>query len=208
MAISNATMRSVLSEYGAIPSDDMCEKIRTYISILLLWNESVSLTAITDELEILRFHFGESLFALSSVPALESRLADVGPGAGFPGLPLRIFNENIGLTLIEANAKKCAFLSEVVRELALPDVRVLRARFEDVSDYDRSLDAIVARALGGYPELLSWSRAALSHRGRIVLWIGEREVRDLSLNRKWLWSPPLRIPGSDRRYILCGAPET
>jgi 16S rRNA (guanine527-N7)-methyltransferase len=123
-------------------------------------------------------------------------------------LPLRIFTEDIELILIESNAKKCAFLSEVVRELALPNVRVLRARFEDVTELRGQLDAVVSRALGGYEELLTWSMESLRPSGKIILWLGEDEVRRISsTDHAWDWRPPIPIPGSRRRFLLLGSPE-
>jgi len=208
MDISNETISRNFSAYGVKPSESQCDRIRAYISLLLRWNRSISLTAVTEESEILKFHFGESLFALSTIETTRCRLADVGTGAGFPGLPLRIFTEGIELILIESNAKKCAFLSEVVRELVLPNVRVLRARFEDVTELRGQLDAVVSRALGGYEQLLTWSMESLRPGGKIVLWLGEDDARRISSsNPAWDWRPPVPIPGSRRRFLLSGLPK-
>ena len=107
----------------SFPASELCERIRTYISLLLRWNQSISLTTVTNSDEILRFHFGESLFAASAFSLENGRLADVGSGAGFPGLPLAMLLPDLNVTLIESNAKKFTFLSEVVRELGSPERR-------------------------------------------------------------------------------------
>jgi 16S rRNA (guanine527-N7)-methyltransferase len=195
-----------LADYHVRPSGAHCQQVRAYVATLLRWNRSISLTAITNEVEILRFHFGESLFALSAVGGINGRLADVGSGAGFPGLPLRIFDPTIDLTLIESNSKKCAFLSEVVRELGLARVRVLRARFEDVGSVDGPLNVVVSRALGGYEQLLMWSSSALAVDGKVVLWVGEADAHEISKQPSWRWDRPVAIPGSKRRFILSGSP--
>jgi 16S rRNA (guanine527-N7)-methyltransferase len=208
MIISNELILKELVAYGLRPTDTQCDQIRAYISLLLRWNRSLSLTTVAEELEIIKFHFGESLFALSAIKGLHGRLADVGTGAGFPGLALRIFAEEIDLILIESNAKKCAFLSEVQRALALSNVRVLRARFEDVAELNDQLDVVVSRALGSYDRLLKWSVKSLRPGGKIVLWLGEGDAREISSSSSaWDWQPPIPIPGSKRRFLLPGSPR-
>ena len=91
----------------------------------------MSLTTVTNPNEILKFHFGESLFAAPAAQISDGRLADVGSGAGFPGLAIRILVEPLEVMLIESNTKKAAFLSEVSRELCLKDVEVFRGRMEN-----------------------------------------------------------------------------
>jgi 16S rRNA (guanine527-N7)-methyltransferase len=196
-----------LSQYGVSASDEQCDQVRLYIALLLKWNRTISLTTVANEAEILKFHFGESAFALSALPGLNGRLADVGAGAGFPGLPLRIFCEKIQLIMIESNGKKCAFLSEVVRELNLAAVQVVKARFDESVDvFSGGLDCVVARALGQYEALLDWSAQTLKPGGRIILWLGEDETGKLASRQGWRWSQPLAIPGSKRRYLISGVP--
>ena len=204
--LTNEQIISCLPNYGISASEMQCEQVRAYISLLLKWNRTISLTTVTDELEILRFHFGESAFALSAFPGLNGRLADVGSGAGFPGLPLRIFNESVDLTLIESNGRKCAFLAEVVRELKLTKVNVLKARFE-IEQFSEALDIVVARALGKYGVLLDWSARALKPGGRIILWLGEGDAAKTASSCGWKWADPVAIPGAKRRYLLLGVPE-
>lgn len=207
MNLSNEIILQNLNVYGVTPTTKQCDQIRSYISLLLRWNRSVSLTAVIDELEILKFHFGESVFALRSVQGVFGRLADVGSGAGFPGVPLCIFREDLRLVLIESNAKKCAFLSEVVREIGLLGVEVMRARFDEIRDIHGTYNVVTARALGGYDRLLDWSRGALSEEGRVVLWLGRRDSMEISHRRDWIWHHPVLIPGSQERFIISGTPK-
>lgn len=208
MNLANQTITRHLSEYGVSATDSQCNQVRDYISLLLKWNRSISLTSITDELEILRFHFGESAFALSAIREIRiGRLADVGSGAGFPGLALKIFSANLELVLIESNAKKCAFLSEALRELGLSNVSVVRTRFENLSELGQSLDTVVSRALGSYDELLGWARRSLALNGRVVLWLGERDAQKVSKMPDWSWGDAMAIPGSEHRVILAGHPR-
>ena len=113
--IGNSQISAALAAFGIELSSDQLSRIRDYISILLRWNKLLSLTSITDQIEIVSRHFGESMFASSVLPLENCRLADVGSGAGFPGLALKILIPSLFVTLIESNKKKSAFLSEVVR---------------------------------------------------------------------------------------------
>jgi 16S rRNA (guanine527-N7)-methyltransferase len=173
--------------------------------LLLRWNERISLTTIADPLQILRFHFGESMFAASAVPIRNGRLADVGSGAGFPGLALKILIPSLDLVLIESNAKKASFLLECLRELNLDSVQVVRDRFEDLADAGLDLDFITARALGGYEELIEWAQKALASSGALVLWLGQTDATKLQKDSSLEWRSSIDIPGSDRRVILVGS---
>jgi 16S rRNA (guanine527-N7)-methyltransferase len=204
---SDHDIESVLSEYGVSADQALCRDIRTYTSLLLRWNRRVALTAVTDPMEILRFHFGESLFAASAVPVEDGRLADIGSGAGFPGLPLRMMRPELEVVLIEPNSKKAAFLSEIIRQLNLDHANVFRGRMEEVRAEEPTFDLVTARAVGRHEDLLVWSRAHLRG-GKVVLWLGQEDASAISRSSGWEWTSPLRIPGSIGRYILAGSPRS
>jgi 16S rRNA (guanine527-N7)-methyltransferase len=206
ISLTSAQITDALKPYGIAPSIDLIKGVRTYTELLLKWNRSISLTSVTDVEQILRFHFGESLFALSMLPVEKSRLADVGSGAGFPGIPLAMVSPNLTVTLIESNAKKYAFLNEVIRELKLRNVIALHTRMKDIKAPTRAFDIVTARALGNFQDLFRWAQKKLAPNGRIVLWLGSEDATDLSANSHWKWSPPAPVPGSQRRYILIGYP--
>ena len=205
--ISILEVKEALSPYGVALNDIAADRIRAYVAILLHWNRSISLTTVTDPGEILRFHFGESLFACAEVNHEKSRLADVGSGAGFPGLPLAIVSPGLGVTLIESNTRKCAFLSEVARELRLDTVKVFRGRMEDYRSESEPLSYVTARAVGNHRRLLAWTRRHVGSGGKILLWLGETDSREISMDADWRWEPAKRIPGSERRYLLVGTPN-
>ena len=100
-----AMIRRALEEFKLPAYDNQVLQIQDYIRILLAWNDKVNLTAIRDPLEILYRHFCECMFAGFSVPLEKGRLADVGTGAGFPGLPLKILRPGLQVFLIESNLK-------------------------------------------------------------------------------------------------------
>jgi 16S rRNA (guanine527-N7)-methyltransferase len=203
--LSNETIAAALQLYGISASTLLCDQIRIYIDLLLRWNRKTSLTAVTNPIEILRFHFGESLFAVSAVPIRHGRLADVGSGAGFPAVPIRMVSEGMSFVLIESNQKKATFLAEIVRELGLTDVDVIRCRMEDIELNDERLNFVTARALGIGDTFLNWSLRNLNQDGLAVLWLGAADASEISKKNGWKWSEPTRIPQSDKRVILHGA---
>src|SRR6266567_4206904 len=100
---SAAVIRRALGEFKLPAYDDQVLQIQQYIKTLLAWNEKVNLTAIRDPLEILYRHFCESMYAAEAIPVEKGRLADVGSGGGFPGLPLKIIRPNLRVFLVESN---------------------------------------------------------------------------------------------------------
>jgi len=202
--ISNGQISVALAPFGIRLSDDQSSQVQEYVQLLLKWNKAMSLTTIVDPIEIVSRHFGESMFATSLLLVENGRLADVGSGAGFPGLALKIACPHIQVTLIEANKKKSAFLSEVVRSLGLSEVDVLPKRFEETRPSEEYANFITARAVGGFSELLRWARATLARRGHILLWVGGEDITSISTTKGWIWNPPARIPESQRRYLLVG----
>jgi 16S rRNA (guanine527-N7)-methyltransferase len=204
--IDDELIREPLASYGISPTVDQLSKIRAYTHLLLKWNRTVSLTTITSPTDIVGRHFGESMFASKLLPVENCRLADVGSGAGFPGLALKIACPGIRATLIESNRKKCAFLSEVVRTLGILDVEVRAERFEDIRPETIAADIITARAVGEFKQLLRWSAKGLAHRGHIVLWLGADDSTRIASTHGWTWQPAVHIPDSQRRFILIGRP--
>jgi 16S rRNA (guanine527-N7)-methyltransferase len=204
MVLTDGSIVDVLRIYGVSPSSVQCERIRTYIELLLRWNKKIALTTIIEPLEILRLHFGESMFAVNEVPIRHGRLADVGTGAGFPGIPIRMVVPNIVCVLIESNQKKATFLAEVVRTLELERIEIFRGRMEDYAVAGQTFDFTVSRALGMHGAFLRWSAEHLTSDGRVVYWIGDDAAANISANRSWNWQPIARIPESHHRALLIG----
>ncbi len=203
---SGNAIRRALGEFQLTVSEQQVLQIQRYIELLLRWNEKVNLTAIRDPLEILYRHFCESMFGALVVPLEKCRLADVGSGGGFPGLPLKIIRPDLDLYLIESNVKKATFLTEVVRELGLTGVRVLVSRYEELSEEVAPLDIVCSRAVGDFGPFLEWASSPMLGTERIALWIGGEDaamVRQLPLEG-WEWEAPKSIPHSLRRFILVG----
>ncbi|HLZ11167.1 MAG TPA: 16S rRNA (guanine(527)-N(7))-methyltransferase RsmG, partial [Candidatus Acidoferrum sp.] len=156
-APSAKAIERAAAEFQLALDSKQMEQIQQYTAILLRWNAKTNLTAIQDPLEILYRHFCESMFGARVIPVKTCRLADVGSGGGFPGLPMKILRPELDLYLIESNIKKATFLTEVVRELGLTGVRVLVSRYEELSEEVAPLDVVCSRAVGEFGPFLDWA---------------------------------------------------
>ncbi|MBI2172449.1 MAG: 16S rRNA (guanine(527)-N(7))-methyltransferase RsmG [Chloroflexi bacterium] len=146
-----------------------------YREELLAWNHRVNLTAITDPQEVERLHFLDSLTVSLAMPSPVPpgyRVCDVGAGAGFPGLPLKIALPQIGLALVEATAKRTAFLVRLVSALALDGVAIHTGRAEELAhqpELRETFDLVTARAVAELPVLLELTLPFCAIGGRAVL---------------------------------------
>jgi 16S rRNA (guanine527-N7)-methyltransferase len=204
MPLSEATIRRALGEFSITVDERQVLLIQKYMVILQRWNEKLNLTAIRDPLEILYRHFCESMFAGAAVPVVSGRLADVGSGAGFPGIPLKILQPEIELFLVESNIKKGTFLAEVLRELELTNARVLISRYEELFEELAPLDYVCCRALGEFEGFLGWAACDRLEAKRVLLWIGGRDLNEILKSPNWEWGEAIPVPKSLQRYVLVG----
>jgi 16S rRNA (guanine527-N7)-methyltransferase len=133
-------------------------------------------------------------------------LCDVGSGAGFPGLALKLVLPRWKASLIEPSHKKSVFLAEAARALGLQGVEVESCRWEASKIAGNSLDAITSRALGKYPALAAWARSKLCSAGKLILWLGATDAAELARLTEWQWEQQ-PVPGSRERVLLVGSPS-
>lgn len=139
-----------LAKIGVVVDDEMVSQYHTYAVLLKEWNEKMNLSAITEEEEVFTLHFYDSILPFAKLTNKEAihSFADVGAGAGFPSLPIKIAFPSIAVTIIEPLAKRCIFLREVVNTLGLENVNIVNARAEDFAATNReSFDLVSARAV-------------------------------------------------------------
>lgn len=185
-------------------SSQQLQQVQKYLELLLRWNARINLTAVRDPAEMLTRHFGESFFLASFLvdASAPGDVVDVGSGAGFPGLPLKIFAPALHVTLIESNNKKATFLKEVIRTLTLTFIDVLAARAEK---YERNADLVTMRAVEKFEEALASAAALVRKNGRLALLIGASQTdRARELLKGLKWEVPVPIPQSRERVALIG----
>lgn len=202
--LSEATIRHALGEFQITVNEQQVGYIQQYIRVLRHWNEKLNLTAIREPLEILYRHFCESMFAVGAIPLEGGRLADVGSGPGFPGLPIKILKPEIQLFLVESNIKKGTFLAEVIRELGLSDARVLISRYEELGEELAPLDYVCSRAVGEFGSFLDWASSGSVSASKVILWLGGRDLDEVRKSLEWEWAQPIAVPQSLRRFLLLG----
>lgn len=174
----------------------LLEQLSVYLDLLLRWNARVSLTAIREPEEIVRRHFGESLFTarhLAEGLRAEAELLDYGSGAGFPGLPIQLFLPSLRVTLAESQAKKVAFLREVVRTLSLP-TEVWPRRVGEMPA-ERSFDVVTLRAVDRMEVSLEEAQTRVRGGGRMAILAGGETKAPAG-------SVEYRMPESEQRRLF------
>jgi len=184
----------------------LLEALQRYLDLLLRWNARVNLTAVRDPEKIVTRHFGESLFAARVLlrgrdGAAASTLVDVGSGAGFPGVPMKLFAPQLRLTLIEVHNKKAVFLREVVRSLGLDRVEVFGGRAEH---WAKTADLVTLRAVEQFERALPVAAKLVAEDGRLGLLIGagQGSTAQAVLGKPWRWREPAAVPLSEARVVL------
>jgi 16S rRNA (guanine527-N7)-methyltransferase len=195
-------------EEPAVLSPTQLQHISTYIDLLLRWNARINLTAIRDPEEIVTRHFGESLFAACHLfhvgDPVGTAVADLGSGAGFPGIPMKLWAPDISMTLIESDHKKATFLREVVRSLTLTDINIQNTRAEDLL---QTYEVVTLRAVERFTEALPVAARLLAPNGRLALLIAASQIDAVRPAIPHLtWANPIPIPQSSSRLLLVSDP--
>ena len=139
-------------------SVEQCEKFYKYMDLLIEWNEKINLTAIVEPKEIVLKHFVDSLTIFKYLKNGD-KLIDVGTGAGFPGIPNKIYNENLDVTLLDSLKKRTIFLDEVINNLQLKNIRSMHGRVEEIAQnkqFREQFDVATSRAVAQLNILLEY----------------------------------------------------
>jgi 16S rRNA (guanine527-N7)-methyltransferase len=186
-------------------SDVQLRSVEIYLDLLLKWNAKMNLTSIRDAEEIVTRHFGESFFAAHHLfPAGDSNetTIDIGSGAGFPGMPIKLWAPSMQMTLVESNHRKATFLREVIRALSLEPVSVLTERAENIA---AKTDLVTMRAVENFERILPVASSLVKPGGQIAILVGAPQVKIASsISPEIKWQPPLLVPNSSNRVLLVG----
>lgn len=139
-------------------NDAQIKQFYIYMNLLIEWNKKMNLTAITEESEIITKHFIDSLIVSKYFKANE-KVMDIGTGAGFPGIPLKIANENLNMDLVDSLNKRITFLNEVINNLDIKNIKAIHSRAEDlarIEEYRERYDVVVSRAVAKLNVLLEY----------------------------------------------------
>lgn len=190
-----------------VPANKFADAFLTYLSELKKWNKAINLTGLRKDEEIIVKHFFDSLLYLSAIPESELSIADVGSGAGFPGVPIKIIRPDIKMYLIEASSKKAAFLRHITKKIGIQNIDIIEKRVEDIKVNTElpAVDIAVTRALFTVKEFIKKASHILKKGGTLVLNKGPKVFEELDLltsDIKYRVST-LNLPLSGiRRYII------
>ncbi len=156
-------------QFGIHIDETTAEKFDLYYKSVVSYNEKVNLTAITDETEFCVKHFLDSIAAAKFLPK-NAKLVDVGSGAGFPAVPLKIVRGDLSVTMIDALGKRVTFLNSVTEELGLKDIEAIHLRAEDAAkgELRESFDVVTARAVSELRTLAEYCLPLVKIGGRFV----------------------------------------
>lgn len=170
-------------------TDTMLDQLEQYYQILVSENSKYNLTAITDKESVYLKHFYDSLTLSKIIKLNNQSLCDIGTGAGFPGMVLKIVFPNLNVTLVDATEKKCKFLNMVISKLNLKDIEVINARAEEYSKEVREkYDIVTSRAVAPLKHLLEYSIPLVKVNGNYIAMKSDltKELVDISNYEKKL----------------------
>ncbi len=204
--LTAARIQELLAGFHLECPVSLAEQVRVYMEFLNRWNQHVNLTSIQDPADWIATHFAESFYATRFMLSGEGPVLDVGSGAGFPGLAIKLYQTDFKVILLEPRQKKAAFLTAVSRELALSGVTVLCKTLEECRSDDFSLPPAVLtmRAVGQIGKMIQDGLQWLKRPGKVLLFSTLKQVQ---LRADWPaleWQDPLPIPWSRQRCLLIG----
>ena len=159
-----------VDKLGITLSEIQLKQFYNYMNLLIEWNKKINLTAITEPNEIILKHFVDSL-TISKYISDGTRVVDVGTGAGFPGIPLKIYRQDIEITLLDSLQKRINFLDEVIRELNLEKIETIHSRVEDFGKdkkYREKFDIATSRAVANLATLSEYLLSLVKVGGKVI----------------------------------------
>ena len=208
-------LRQAAESYGLALTEEQLSRFERYYELLIEWNQKMNLTAITEPREVAVKHMIDSLSAWDdSLFSPEASLVDVGTGAGFPGIPLKILYPGLKLTLLDSLNKRIRYLQTVVDELGRTDVRCIHARAEEAArqkEYREQFDIAVSRAVARLPILAEYCLPFVKKGGIFAALKGMQYEQEAQEARKALGMlggqlaavHPVQLPGlEDKRAVI------
>ena len=172
-----------LKKLGITLSTYQLDKLEKFYKLLVEWNQKINLTRIIDKEEVYLKHFYDSLTIAKVIDLNEvETLCDVGTGAGFPGIVLKIFYPNLKITLVDSLQKRVNYLNEIIKELELKDIKAIHVRGED---YKEKFDVVTSRAVANIEKLTTYTMHLLNKDGMLIALKGniDEELTDEVKNR-------------------------
>lgn len=162
-----------LNKLGINITEEQLNKLNKFYKLLIEWNEKINLTRITEENEVYLKHFYDSLTIKKVIDLNEvDTLCDVGTGAGFPGIVLKIMYPHLKITLVDSLQKRVNYLNSIIKDLELEDIHAIHSRGED---FKEKFDVVTARAVANIEKLVTYTMHLLNKDGQLVAMKGNIE---------------------------------
>ncbi len=181
-------MRNYLNKINVELSKEQINKFFEYMNLLMEWNKVVNLTAITDPKDIILKHFIDSLTVLDSIDK-DAQIIDVGTGAGFPGIPIKIAYPNTKVVLLDSLNKRINFLNEVIKKLELDNINTVHGRAEDLGrekEHREKYDIAIARAVAPLNVLTEYLIPFVKIEGKCICMKGVNTDEELDQSKNAL----------------------
>lgn len=207
------TLKAQAFKMGIPLTDEMIDQFRLYEELLLSWNERMNLTAITDPVDIQNKHFLDSLSCVIPLDKPEGKLIDIGTGAGFPGLPIKIARPGLTVTLMDSLNKRITFLNAVITQLGLTGIEAVHGRAEECArkkEHRDRYDYAFARAVAKLNVLAEYCLPFVKTGGLFISQKGSDYEQEVALSRDALKKLggtveeilPITIPDTDFQRVL------
>lgn len=182
-------------------TEEQFDKLATLVELLSKWNNALNLTAIRDPEKMVVLHIMDSAVVSPLISDKGENIADVGTGAGFPGLVLAILNPQKKFTLIDSIAKKLSFVRTAMVSLGLKNVTIINDRCENIK-LDKKFDCILSRAFAPLCKIIEWCENLIDDDGLFIAMkanLEENEIQELPDHAEILENIPLEVPGLDAK---------
>ena len=194
-------IKKLMSEAKIDASEDQLEKLATLVILLCKWNNALNLTAIRDPNDMVVLHILDSAVLSPLIKDKGNNIADVGTGAGFPGLVLAILNPETKFTLIDSIAKKLSFVRTAMVSLNLKNVQIINDRCENI-EIENKFDCIVSRAFAPLCKIVEWCKNLISDNGIFIAMkanLDEKEISEIHSNAQLVENIELHVPTLDAK---------
>ena len=203
--IISSSLTDYASEFGISLSEKDISRFGVYLQELKLWNEKFNLTAIRDDRDIVIKHFLDSLTPCRLIPP-GSKILDIGSGAGFPGIPLKIAIPSLNVTLLDSVNKKVSFMKHIISELGLTGIEAIHVRAEDLAKTRKGeFDIVISRALASLAEFIKIGGPFLKPDGRLLAMKGSRAEEEVEAAADIMKKKGMRIRSIEKLSLPLGA---
>ena len=192
-------LKQGIQELSLPQNNNAMESLLSFIRMLEKWNKAYNLTAIKNREEMARLHILDSLTVLPFLKG--NQVADIGTGAGLPGIPLAIFLPDINFTLVDSNSKKTRFVLQAVLELKLKNVTVLHQRVEEMSS-DAVFSTVIMRAFANLQDIMQLTQHLMDRQSILLAMKGRQPDNELATMKNPYSIIPIQIPGVEAKRCL------